>query len=75
MPGSSLTLTILRIRIEYTITKINDPSVSWLILSSSNVLTICEVYFVVNSCRVTRVAEKVTPRIGVNPPDIVKSIL
>ena len=30
MPGSSLTRTVLRTRREYTTTKINDPSVSWL---------------------------------------------
>jgi hypothetical protein len=35
----------------------------------------CEVYIVLDSCRVTRVIEKVTPRIVVHPPDIAESIL
>jgi hypothetical protein len=32
-------------------------------------------YFAVDSSRVTRVTEKITPRILVHPPDIAKRIL
>jgi hypothetical protein len=35
----------------------------------------CEVYFVLDRCRVTRVTEKVTPRIVVHPHDIAESML
>ncbi len=76
IPGSSLARTVLRTRREYTtIRKIDYPSLSWLILSSSNVLIMCEVYIVLDSSKVTRVIEKVTPGIVVHPPDIAESII
>jgi len=35
----------------------------------------CEVYIVLDSSKVTRVIEKVTPGIVVHPPDIAESII
>lgn len=60
---------------EYNTTEINQPKVSLLILSSSNLFTKWDVYLEVESCSVTRVIENATPNMVVHPPAIADNML
>lgn len=71
----SSVLTDFNTKSEYKTTEINQPKVSLLILSSSNLFTKCDVYLEVESCKVTKVIENATPNMVVQPPAIADKML
>ncbi len=73
-PHSSV-LTDFNTKSEYNTTAINQPRVSLLIISSSNLFTKRDVYLEVESCSITKVIENATPNMVVHPPAIADKIL